>query len=308
MAAVSDTASEWTSLTGEPARGESRSALAWRALRRNRGAVLGLIVVLCYLVIGAVGIAAWRRPEILPHDYAAQDLMATFAPIGTDGHPLGTDQLGRDMLSRLIVGAGISLAVGFGITALSMVIGIALGSIAGYRQGWTDTIISGIIEITWGFPLILIAVIAAGALGPGLTATVLAVGLIYWAGFARVVRGEVLQLREREFVQAAMATGVSERRILLRHVLPNALGPVIVMATYYVAAAIIVEAGLSFIGMGAQPPLPSLGVMIADGRNYMLLDHWISTLPGLGIVVVVVSLNLLGDGLRDVLDPRLRKA
>ena len=234
--------------------------------------------------------------------------MLTFAPIGTEDHLLGTDQLGRDMLSRLVVGVGISLAVGFGITAISMIIGIAIGAIAGYRQGWIDTIISGMIEITWGFPLILIAVIAAGALGPGLTATVLAVGLIYWAGFARVVRGEVLQLRDREFVQAAMATGVSEHRILLRHILPNTLGPVIVLATYYVAAAIIVEAGLSFIGLGAQPPLPSLGVMIADGRNYILLDHWLSTLPGLCIVFIVMALNLLGDGLRDVLDPRLRKA
>jgi len=308
MAAVSNTASSWEELTGVQTKGEGRFGLAWRALRRNKGALLGLVIVVVYLSIGLVGIATWRNPQILPHDYATQDLMLTFAPLGSDDHLLGTDQLGRDMLSRLIVGVGISLAVGFGITALSMVIGIAIGALAGYRRGWTDTIISALIEITWGFPLILIAVIAAGALGPGLTATVLAVGLIYWAGFARVVRGEVLQIRQREFVQAAMATGVSDHRILLRHVLPNTLGPVIVLATYYVAAPIIVEAGLSFIGLGAQPPLPSLGVMIADGRNYILLDHWLSTLPGLSIVIIVMALNLLGDGLRDVLDPRLRKA
>lgn len=308
MAVIPNTASTWDELSGSQTSSDSRAALAWRALRRNKGALVGLVIVVIYLVIGMVGIAAWQDPAILSHDYATQDLMLTFAPIGADGHLLGTDQLGRDMLSRLVVGVGISLAVGFGITAISMVIGIAVGAIAGYRQGWTDTIISGLIEITWGFPLILIAVIAAGALGPGLTATVLAVGLIYWAGFARVVRGEVVQLRQREFVQAATATGVSDHRILLRHILPNTLGPVIVLATYYVAAAIIVEAGLSFIGLGAQPPLPSLGVMIADGRNYILLDHWLSTLPGLTIVIIVMALNLLGDGLRDVLDPRLRKA
>ncbi len=308
MSAATNTAPQWEDLAPSELAGESRTALAWRALLRNKGALLGLIIALIYVVIGLVGIAAWQRPSILPQDYASQDLMLTFAPIGTEDHPLGTDQLGRDMLSRLIIGVGISLAVGFGITAISMIVGIALGAIAGYRQGKIDVFISGLIEITWGFPLILIAVIAAGALGPGLTATVLAVGLINWAGFARVVRGEVLQLREREFVQAALATGVDDRRILLRHILPNTLAPVIVLATYYVAAAIIVEAGLSFIGLGAQPPLPSLGVMIADGRNYILLDHWLTTLPGLAIVFIVMALNLLGDGLRDILDPRLRKA
>ncbi len=154
--------------------------------------------------------------------------------------------------------------------------------------------------------MILIAVILTGAFGPGLTALVLAIGLINWAGFARIVRGEVLSLREREYIQAARAIGVGDLRLVVRHILPNVLGPALVMASYYVALAIIVEAGLSFIGMGAQPPLPSLGVMIADGRNYMLLDHWISTIPGLAIIFVVMGLNLLGDGLRDTFDPRLK--
>jgi peptide/nickel transport system permease protein len=307
MSAVTGATRNWDSeLTARP-ESERRFAMAWRALRRNRGALVGLVIVVLYVVIGLVGLLAIRERSILPHDYAQQDLMNTFAPIGAENHLLGTDNFGRDMLSRLMVGVGISLAVGFGITAISMIVGMLAGAIAGYRRGLLDTIISGIVEITWGFPLILIAVILAGALGPGLVSTVLAVGLINWAGFARVVRGEVLALREREFVQAAQASGVADHRILIRHILPNTLAPVIVMATYYVAAAIIVESGLSFIGLGAQPPLPSLGVMIAEGRNYILLDHWLSTLPGVAIVLIVMALNLLGDGLRDVLDPRLRK-
>lgn len=308
MATLTPTAAKWQEAgLGRPPE-PGRLASAWRALKRQRSALGGLIVVLIFVAIGIAGLVALERPGILPRDYATQDLMATFQPIGTEGHLLGTDQLGRDMLSRLIVGIGISLAVGFGITAITMVIGMLAGAIAGYYRGRIDTIVSGLVEITWGFPLILIAVILAGALGPGLLATVLAVGLINWAGFARVVRGEVLSLREREFVQAAQATGVGEWRIIFRHILPNTLAPALVMATYYVAAAIIAEAGLSFIGMGAQPPTPSLGVMIADGRNYMLLDHWISTLPGIAIVIIVMALNFLGDGLRDILDPRLRKA
>ena len=274
---------------------------AWRRLARNKLALLGSLVALLYVLVGLVG------PFVTPYDYAKQDLLAASQPPLSPGHLLGTDQVGRDMLSRLVVGIRISLLVGFGVTAISLVVGTLAGALAGYYRGWVDTVISGIVELTWGFPLILIAVILAGSLGPGLVAATLAVGLINWAGFARIVRGEVLSLREAEYVQAARAIGVGDRRILLRHILPNVLAPALVMASYYVALAIIVEAGLSFIGMGAQPPLPSLGVMIAEGRNYMLQHHWVTTIPGLAIVLVVLGLNLLGDGLRDVLDPRLRR-
>lgn len=262
--------------------------------------MLGSLVAVIYILLGVFG------PWFAPYDYAKQNLLAANLPPLSEGHLLGTDQVGRDMFSRLVTGIRISLIVGFGITAIAAVIGTALGAIAGYRRGWADSLISGIVEFTWGFPLILLAVILAASLGPGLRAVILAVGLINWAGFARVVRGEVLSLRETEFVQAARAAGVPETRILLRHVLPNVMAPVLVMASYYVAVGIIVEAGLSFIGMGAQPPLPSLGVMIAEGRNYMLQNHWVTTIPGIAIVTVVLGLNLLGDGLRDILDPRLR--
>lgn len=286
--------------------GRSPARDTWRALFRNPGALFGLIVVVFFVVLGVVGLLAMRFPFILPHDYTAQDLMATFVRPGQDGYLLGTDQLGRDMSSRIVVGIGISLAVGFGVTALSMVIGLLAGAVAGYKPGWIDTVISGIIEIAWGFPLILVAIIAAGALGPGMTSIVLAIALLYWAGFARLIRGEVLVLRNQEFVQAARASGARDGRILFRHILPHTIGPALVMASYYVAAAIIAEAAFSFIGLGAQPPTPSLGAMIADGRNYILLDHWVSTIPGLAILIIVIALNLLGDGLRDILDPRLR--
>lgn len=279
----------------------SRLALAWRALVKNKAALAGSAIAGLFVVIGIIG------PLLAPHDFAAQDLMATFRPPLSEGHLLGTDQLGRDVLSRLIVGIRISLLVGFGVTAIALGIGTLAGAIAGFYRGWIDTLISGVVELTWGFPLILIAVILTGAMGPGLWPVVLAVGLINWAGFARIVRGEVLSLREREFVGAARAVGVGDGRMLMRHILPNVIAPALVMASYYVALAILVEAGLSFIGMGAQPPTPSLGSMIADGRNYMLLDHWVSTIPGLAIVLIVMALNLLGDGLRDILDPRLRK-
>jgi ABC-type dipeptide/oligopeptide/nickel transport system permease subunit len=272
-----------------------------RRLVRNPQALIGLVICLVYFVIAAIG------PALTSHDYETQNLMGTYLRPLSAGHILGTDDLGRDLYARLATGIRISLLVGFGVTAIAMLVGIFFGILAGYFRGWVDTVISGVVEFTWSFPLILIAVVLAGALGPGLKATVLAIGLINWAGFARVIRGEVLALREQEYIQAAKAIGVSDARILLRHVLPNIVAPTLVMASYYVALAIIAEAGLSFIGMGAQPPLPSLGAMVAGGRNFLQFDHWISTIPGVAIVLIVLGLNFLGDGLRDLLDPRLRR-
>jgi ABC-type dipeptide/oligopeptide/nickel transport system permease subunit len=293
-------AAPWTVDRPTRSRGPARAALA--RLARNRLALAGSAVAVLFVLIGAFG------PALVPYDYAKQNLLAANKPPLSPGHLLGTDQVGRDMLSRVVVGVRTSLLVGFGVTLIAMLVGGAAGAVAGYFRGWWDTLISALIELTWGFPLILIAVILAGIMGPGLIPAVLAIGLVNWAGFARVVRGEVLGLREAEYVQAAAAAGAGDGRVLLRHVLPNVVGPALVMGSSYVALAVIVEAGLSFIGMGAQPPLPSLGAMAAEGRNYMLQNHWVTTVPGVTILLLVLGLNLLGDGLRDALDPRLRNA
>jgi peptide/nickel transport system permease protein len=274
---------------------------AWYLLSRNKLALVGSVLAVLF------GLAAIFGPMFAPEDPARQDLLNSFARPLSDDHLLGTDQLGRDILSRLLEGIRISMAVGLLTTLAVLVIGSAVGMVAGYYRGWIDTIINGFVEMVWGFPLILIAVIIAGALGPGLTAVVLAVAFINWAGFARIVRGEVLALREKEFVAGARALGKGDLEIMVKHLLPNVLPSALVMGSYYVAVAIIVEAGLSFIGMGAQPPTSSLGQMVADGRNYLGLDHWISTIPGITIVLLVLGLNLLGDGLRDILDPRLKR-
>ena len=279
----------------------SRLKDAWYLLSRNKLALAGSLLAVLF------GLAAIFGPIAAPEDPAKQDLLNSFARPFSHGHLLGTDQLGRDVLSRLLEGIRISMAVGALTTLAVLVIGTAAGMIAGYYRGWIDTVVNGIVEMVWGFPLILIAVIIAGALGPGLTAVIAAVAFINWAGFARIVRGEVLALREKEFVAGARALGKGSLEIMVKHLLPNVLPSALVMGSYYVAVAIIVEAGLSFIGMGAQPPTASLGQMVADGRNYLLEDHWISTIPGVTIVLVVLGLNLLGDGLRDVLDPRLKR-
>ena len=301
MSTISQRRQEWERQVAlAQAARPSRLRQAWRQLSGNKLALVGFVIVLLYCLAAVVG-------PVLAPNYATQVLNDARLPPLTPGHPLGTDELGRDMLSRLVLGIRISIAVGLGTTAISLLVGTVAGMIMGYYRGWVDTFVNGFVEMVWGFPLILIAVLMVGALGPGLVGVVLAVGLINWAGFARIIRGEVLVLREREFIASARALGTGNTAIMVKHLLPNVIGPALVMGSYYVAVAIIVEAGLSFIGMGAQEPLPSLGKMVADGRGDMLVDHWISTVPGLAIVLLVLGLNVLLDGLRDIFDPRLRE-
>jgi len=269
-------------------------------MRRNKLLLIGSALGLLVLGAGLLG------PWISGVDYAKQDFLLTHQGPLTEGHLLGTDDLGRDMAARLFIGIRVSLMVAAGVTLLALVVGIVLGMLAGFLGGWTDRSIRGTVDFVWGFPLILVAVLFAGGLGEGLFPVILAVGLVNTAAIARVVRGEVLALSEREFIEAARAGGLSTIRIMWRHIFPNILAPAFVLASYYVAVAVIAEAGLSFIGLGAQPPLPSLGQMVADGRNFLRLNHWESTIPGIAIVVLVLSVSLIGDGLRDVFDPRLR--
>ncbi|GAB5602221.1 ABC transporter permease [Thermus sp. FJN-A] len=269
-----------------------------RRFFRNPGAVLGLGLLGLLLLLALWGPAVAGDP-------LEQDLSQRLRPPGP-GHPLGTDQLGRDVWARVVHGARISLGVGFGVVLLAGLLGTAVGLLAGGLGGRWDNLLMRLTDVFFAFPSLILAMAIAAALGPNLTNTILAVALVTWPIYARLVRAQVLALREREFVEAARALGVGEGRILLRHLLPNALTPVLVQASYEVGAAILTAAGLSFIGFGAQPPTPEWGAMVAETRNYMAEAPWAASAPAVGILITVLAFNLLGDGLRDVLDPRGR--
>lgn len=271
----------------------------WARLRRSPGAMIGLtLIVLLLLTAALANILASQGID-------EQSLRDGLLPPGGK-YLLGTDEFGRDMLSRIIHGSRISLQVGIISTAISSAVGIALGVIADYFGGRIDNIIQGMVDISWAFPTVLMAIFMVAVLGPGLRNVMIAVGLVYWGGFERVVRGQVLSLREWEFVLAARTIGANDLSIMLRHILPNVLSPVIVMMTLMLGDAILIEATLSFLGMGAQPPTPSWGSILASGRSYLLLAPWVTLFPGIAILLTVLGFNLLGDGLRDALDPRLK--
>ncbi|MFN0152962.1 MAG: ABC transporter permease [Gaiella sp.] len=284
---------------------EGRLRDAFALLRANRIALVGLMLTILFLLVGLAGAVILLTPG-LHHLWQEQGLAAALDP-PSSSHPLGTDQYGRDLMWRTIGGVGIAMLIGVGVTFLVIVIGLTLGSIAGYFGGKRDTVISGLIDLTWGFPLLLVAVIIAGMIGKGLKGVIIAVVVILWAGFARIVRAQVKTLAEREFVEAARMLGVSEWRIVMRHMFPNVAGTALVMASYYVAWTVIAEAGFSFINLGAQPPTPSLGAMVAEGRNFWTVSVWPAVVPGTTIALIVLGLNSLGDGLRDIFDPRLRR-
>jgi peptide/nickel transport system permease protein len=282
-------------------RGISQWALARRAFARNRLAVLGAMAIL------ALYLVALLTPFLAPYDPAAQgSLVLERLTAPSAAHPLGTDHFARDVLSRLLHGARVSLSIGFIAVGISVTIGTLLGAVSGYFGGVLDTVVMRLVDMVISFPQLVLLITIIAVFEPSIFLIIAVLGLTQWTGTTRLVRGEVLTLREREYVQAARALGFSRARIILRHLVPNTLAPVIVAATLGIGNTIVLEAGLSFLGLGVQPPTASWGTMVADGRNNMLGAWWVSTFPGLAIVLTVLSFNLVGDGLRDALDPRLR--
>jgi peptide/nickel transport system permease protein len=248
-------------------------------------------------------LAATLGPVLTPYDPAAQTLSQRLEPPSA-AHPFGLDELGRDILARLVAGARISLIVGIAVVSVSSLIGMALGSIAGYFGGYVDDAISRVIDVLMAFPGILLAIALVAVLGPSLTNVVIALCVIGWVGYARLVRGQTLRTRELEYVQAARALGGGAPRIIFRHVLPTAFPAVIVQATLGMAGAIIAEASLSFLGLGVQPPTPSWGTMLDAGRSHLFDAPHLTLFPGLAIATLVLGFNFLGDGLRDRIDPK----
>jgi len=291
-----------------PARASSPARREWvaflRRLARRRTALFGLCVVVAVLVL------AVAAPWVTSWDPIEQDIPSRLQAPGSvhaSGrvHVLGTDHLGRDLLARIVFGARPALLVGFAAVAISGLLGLVLGLVSGYFGGRVDDVFMRLADIQLAFPFILLAIAVIGVLGPSLPVIIVVIGVSSWVVYARVVRSEVLSIREREFVQAARALGVRDVRILLRHVLPNALTPWLVVATLDMARVIVIESALSFLGLGVQPPTPTWGGMLADGRVYISTAWWLATFPGLAILFTVLGINLFGDGLRDTLDPRL---
>jgi peptide/nickel transport system permease protein len=270
----------------------------WQRLRRNRMAMIGAVIVLVMFVLAMAAPLLGRDPGAI--DIAARLQSPNWI------HPLGTDDLGRDVLTRILFGARISLLVGFVAVGIATVIGIALGAVAGYYGRWVDTLLMRFVDIMLCFPTFFLILAVIAFLDPSIWNIMIIIGLTGWMGVARLVRAEFLSLRERDFVVAARAIGANDARIIFRHILPNALSPVLVSATLGVAGAILTESALSFLGIGVQPPTPSWGNMLIAGKQTLGTAWWLSVFPGLAILVTVLGYNLLGEGIRDALDPRIR--
>jgi ABC-type dipeptide/oligopeptide/nickel transport system permease subunit len=285
----------------------SRLAYAWMLFWRDRSGIIGLLVFL------SVAVAALFAPSIAPYDPLRTDFQSSKLPVaweegGDPDHLLGTDNLGRDMYSRIIYGARVSLFVSFVGALIAMGIGVTLGGIAGYVGGLLDRVVMAPIELVLSLPYLLFVVFIAAVLGPSLLNVILIFGITNSPIFARVTRGEVMRIRKAPYVESAVSAGARFWRILLIHILPNLIGPLVTLASFQVSAMIFYEAGLGFIGLSVPPSVPSWGNMLADGRRYLTSYPWLTTIPGLAVVYTSLGMNLLGDWLRDVFDPKLRRA
>ena len=279
--------------------GRRVAALSWRRLRRSSNLAVGTTILVVVMA------SALLAPYLAPYDPIDQEFTNQLRPPSA-AHPFGTDEFGRDIFSRVLFGARIALTVGGVADLIATLLGVLLGVVAGYVGGRLDALVTRVLDVTLAFPYLLLAMVVVAILGPGLTNAMIAIAVVYTPQFARVVRGVVFSVKEQEFVEAGRAIGSGSPRVLVRCILPNIVSPIIVMATLTLGFMIVETAGLSFLGLGASPPTPEWGSMLATGRAFMLTAPWITTFPGLAILVTVVAFNLVGDGLRDLLDPRLR--
>ena len=274
------------------------ATVTWRRFKHNRLAFSGACLVITLVAI------AFLAPLLAPYNPTAIDIKNVLSPPSI-AHPFGTDDLGRDVMSRMIYGSRISLRVGFVAVGIAISIGILVGSLAGYYGGKVDAVLMRFVDIMLTFPTFFLILAVIAILEPSISTIMIVIGVTGWMDVARLVRAEFLTLKQRDFVLAARASGAGSARIIFRHILPNALSPVFVAATFGVAGAILVESGLSFLGLGVQPPDPSWGNILTTGKNYIEVAWWLSLYPGLAILITVLSYNLVGEGLRDALDPRL---
>ncbi|BBD35995.1 peptide ABC transporter [Aminobacter sp. Y103A] len=295
-----------SAVSTDPSR-RARLAEFWYYFSENRGAVIGLVFFI-FLVLLAI-----FAPLIAPHDPTQQYRDAVLVPPvwqegGRADFLLGTDAVGRDMLSRLVYGTQFSLFVGVIVTALSLVVGVVFGVIAGYFRGWVDTSIMRVMDIILAFPSLLLALVLVAILGPGLVNAMIAISLVYQPHFVRLARAAVMSEKTRDYVVAAKVAGAGHTRLMFKTILPNCMAPLIVQATLSFSSAILDAAALGFLGMGAQPPTPEWGTMLAEAREFIQSKWWVVTLPGVAILITVLAINLMGDGLRDALDPKLKRS
>lgn len=292
---------EWLRDPSPASRTQARlgqSYLAWLRMRRNPLAMVGLVIILALLFVAAFA------PWVATHDPLAQDLSQRLLPPGTPGHWLGTDDFGRDIWSRIAYGSRITLYIVTLVAVTAPVLGLLIGTVAGYFGGWIDQVLMRITDIFLAFPRLILALALVAVLGPGIENAVLAIALTAWPPYARVARAETLTVRTSDYIAAVRLQGAAPGRIIWGHVMPMCLPSVIIRVTLDMAGVILIAAGLGFLGLGVQPPIPEWGLMISSGRKFLFEQWWVATMPGLAIFIVSLGFNLLGDGLRDVLDPR----